>query len=268
MYRNFKSQKVVTSSQILFAEAEKLGLNPRWENDYGLFSVELPHSEKNKNNLPTREFFFHTNLNLNGERARFLCKNKHFTRLVLAQANFTNIPYCLPASRLELEQFFEEHQPIICKALLGQQSQNVKLVLTKKQLDECSLNLTFFEKFIKGVEYRCLVLQDEMIAVQRKELRPTLSDPWQLFYINLDTAEQDDDVLIKKLMIEAKKIVQVFNLKWAGIDFIVEENDNFWILEVNSAPGIVKIHYPDEGATINAAKKIWQAIKKQPISEK
>jgi D-alanine-D-alanine ligase-like ATP-grasp enzyme len=257
MSQDLKFQKVVTSSQILFAEAQKLDLNPRWETDYGLFSVELPNPQAKKNTSTTRQFFFHTNLNLNGERARFLSKNKHFTRLVLAEAGFKNIPFCLPASRLELEKFFDKHQPIICKPLLGQQSKSIKLISTKNQLNDCSLHLTFFEKFIKGVEYRCLILQNEVIAVQRKELKTTKKSPWQLFYINLKSEKWD-----KKLMTEAKKIAQVFNLNWAGIDFIVEADGSFWILEVNSAPGIVKIHHPDEGAGVNAANKVWKAVMK------
>ncbi len=255
MFKHPNSRKTITSSSILFQEAKRLGLNPRWETDYGLFSVESGNLQVKKDQPTTRQFFFHTNLNLNGERARFLTKNKHFTRLVLAEAGFKNILFCLPRSRLELEQFFDQHQPIVCKPLLGQQSKEVVLISTKKQLNNCSLHLTFFEKFIQGVEHRCLVLQNEVVAVQRRELTPTKQKPWQRFYINLEPKKWEE-----KLVIEAKKIAQVFNLGWTGIDFLVEADGSFSVLEVNSAPGIVKIHYPDEGKKINVAKKIWNAV--------
>ncbi|KUK79591.1 MAG: hypothetical protein XD95_0275 [Microgenomates bacterium 39_7] len=241
----------VQSSDLLFNQAKLMGLQPRWEAEYGLFSI-LPVGVKQ------RQYFFHTNLNLNGELSRILVKNKHFTRLIIEQTGLVNIPYILPSSREQLNDFFEEHQPLICKPLLGQQSQNVKLIQSQEKLEHCSLKMTFFEKYIEGVEHRYLVLNNEVIAVQKKEREPTKDDPWKLFYTGLE--KKNWDLKLSKL---ALKITNLFQLSWAGVDFIVDQQGNGWILEVNSAPGIVKIHHPDAGISTNAAKLIWQAVLKK-----
>lgn len=243
-------QTDLKSSQLLFEGAAKLGLNPVWETDYGLFSVKLPSQ-------PDRQFFFHSSFNFNGELSRVLTRNKHFTRLILDQHLVNNIPYLLPQSRDQLQEFFKKHQPLICKPLLGKQSQGVKLIKTQKELEGCSLHLTFFEKYIKADEYRCLILQDEVIAMQRKLLKPTPANPWELHYINLE--KQD---WLQNLASEALRIAKIFQLGWAGIDFLVEESGRSWLLEVNSAPGFVKVHQPDEGESINVCSLVWQELLK------
>ncbi len=245
-----KNSSILQSSQLLFDQAKLMGLQPQWETDYGLFSVIAPSQATAK-----RQYFFHTNLNLNGELSRVLVKNKHFARLILEENGFENIPYILPASLEELAIFFDEHQPIICKPLLGQQSQNVKLIASKEDLKNCSMEMTFFEKYIEGSEHRYLVLNDEVIAVQKKELKPTSDQPWKLFYTGLEK-NQWNETLIKMSL----EVAALFQLNWAGVDFIVDQEGKGWILEVNSAPGIVKIHNPDAGVSVNAAKLIWQAI--------
>ena len=245
------------SAALLFDQAQTMGLQPRWETDYGLFSVILPkqNSAQNINKPPTREFFFQTNLNLNGSRARILAKNKQFTRLVLAQANLPNIPYLLPGSQEQLLTFFNQYQPLICKPLLGDRSLNVKLITTRQQLANCNLTMNFFEQFIKGIEYRCLVLQDKVIALQKKELIPTDQEPWKLFYTGLDKSRWQP-----ALVSMSKQIAQLLHLELAGVDFIVDAQGKNWVLEVNSAPGITKIHHPDAGVSTNAAELIWAAV--------
>ncbi len=241
-------KSALLSSQLLFDEAKKIGLDPKWETDYGLFSVSL-------NNSPKREFFFHSNLNLNGELSRILVKNKHFTRLILEKNNFVNIPYILPRSSEKLQDFFEQYQPIICKPLLGQKSKRVYLIKTVERLQKCSLKMNFFEKYIDGEECRYLILQNQVIAVQRKKLSPTKKYPWNLHYIGVEKLHWNND-----LVEESLRIANIFNLRWAAVDFIIDAAGKAWVLEVNSSPGIVKIHNPDEGVRVNAAELIWKAI--------
>lgn len=236
------------SSQILFNEAKKLGLDPKWEADYGLFSVSFNHSSK-------REFFFHSNLNLNGELSRILVKNKHFTRIILEKNGFENIPYLLPNSLNQLKEFFEQHQPLICKPLLGQKSKRVYLIKTVERLKKCSLKMNFFEKYIDGEECRYLILQNQVIAVQRKQLSPTKKHPWNLRYIGIEQSHWDNELVEKSL-----RIAKIFNLRWVAVDFILDVNEKAWVLEVNSSPGIVKIHNPDEGIKVNAAELIWKVL--------
>jgi glutathione synthase/RimK-type ligase-like ATP-grasp enzyme len=244
----------VYSSRLLFDEAQKLGLNSHWETNYGLFSVELPgRGDKAKSS----HFFYSSNFNLNGELSHALVKNKHFTRLILEQAGIVNIPYLLPDSRQELDEFFDRYQPLICKPLLGQRSRGVKLIETRDQLAKCPLKLTFFEKFIEGTEYRYLILENKVIAVQKKELRPTKSQPWKLFYTGLPIKQWNQE-----LVAESLRIASLFELNWAAVDYLVDSHQQAWVLEVNSAPGIVKIHQPDAGVKTNAAELIWHVILK------
>lgn len=239
------------SSQILFDEAKKLGLNPKWEMDYGLFSVSFHNSSK-------REYFFHSNLNLNGELSRIMVKNKHFTRLILENNNFVNIPFILPRSPEELRDFFDQHQPIICKPLLGQRSKKVYLIKTKERLEKCSLKMNFFEKYIEGDEHRYLILDGEVIAVQHKTLSPTKKYPWNLRYTGVAQSKWDEELIDQSL-----KIASIFKLKWAAVDFLLDADGKAWVLEVNSSPGIVKIHHPDDGVKVNVAELIWKVLIQQ-----
>lgn len=238
------------SSQILFDEAQKLGLNPKWETDYGLFSVSFRNTSK-------REYFFHSNLNLNGELSRILVKNKHFTRLILEKNNFVNIPFILPRSPEELRYFFDQHQPIICKPLLGQRSKKVYLIKTKERLEKCSLKMNFFEKYIEGEEHRYLILDRKVIALQHKKLSPTRKYPWNLRYTGVDQLNWDEELIDQSL-----KIASIFKLNWAAVDFLLDADGKAWVLEVNSSPGIVKIHHPDDGIKVNAAGLIWKVLMK------
>ncbi|HQM15635.1 MAG TPA: hypothetical protein PLM16_00285 [Candidatus Woesebacteria bacterium] len=249
----------IESSTLLFAEAIKLDLDPIWETDYGLFSVCLSRTIARKSNLskPTqpRQYFFHCNLNLNGERSRILVKNKHFTRLILDKHGMRNIPYLLPESFAQLKQFFFEHRALICKPLLGQRSRGIYLIKDLSKLAKCSLKMTFFEKYVEGYESRYLLLDQKVIAVQKKVLVPTADEPWKLHYTGLEPEKWRPD-----LMIEAKKVGQIFGLRWLAVDFIIDKDNQAWLLEVNSAPGIVKIHLPDAGIATNAANLLWQTI--------
>lgn len=252
------------TTQLFFDEAQKIGLKPQWETDYGLFSVKMPKDltkqvfSANNNSQAiyqvSRQYFFYSRLNLNGLRSYILSKNKHFTRLVLKQHNLSDVPYILPQNRAELDKFFAKHKPIICKPLLGQCSENVFLIKTQKKLNQCALKNNFFEKYLPGVEYRYLVLKNQVIAVQRKELRPIKNKPWNLFYIGIKPAEWN-----QRIAAQAVKIAQVLGLGLAGVDFIRDNKDNYSLLEVNSVPGIVKMHQPDAGISFNVARKILQA---------
>ena len=118
--------------------------------------------------------------------------------------------------------------------------------------------MTFFEKFIQGEEHRYLILNNQVIAVQKKLLQPTKTNPWQLHYTGLSRQAWRQD-----LVDESLKIAQIFELNWVAVDFMVDEQEKALVLEFNSSPGIVKIHQPDAGVKTNVAKLIWQAVQKR-----
>lgn len=227
----------LVSAKLLFTEAEKLGLKPKWLTDYGLFSIIY----KGK----THYVFYGTSY-LNSELSSYLAKNKHITRIILAEHNLPNIPFCLPQSFQEALDFFSLHKKIIAKPTLGKHSQNILLIENEKDLHNIDLKTSFLEKFIEGEEYRVLMLKGEPIAFHRKIYTPPINDPEKVKRISFMKKDWDEEML--RLAIQS---MQALSLEFGCVDFMKDRDGNIFILEINSAPGIKRFQEPDEGVAVN-----------------
>lgn len=234
-----------TNSDIYFKAIKKIGLKPKWETDYGLLSFSY---QKKKN------YIFLSKTSLNNQMNAALACNKHFTRILAGQAGLPNIAYCFPSTKKELEFFFNKHKVIIGKPTLGTLSKGVQLIKTKKALYKFDFSDRIYEKYINGIEYRCLVLMQKVIACQKKPLKSKKNKSWDLQYIGLEKKELNQNMI--DMSLRAAKIV---GLNWCSVDFIMDKSKT-WLLEINSAPGIVHMHYPDAGKSFDIATKVIKAI--------
>jgi D-alanine-D-alanine ligase-like ATP-grasp enzyme len=234
-----------TSAELLFAEAEKRGLEPRWETADGLFS--FAHKDKNV-------FVYYSKLHLNSQLGSQICGDKSLTRAFLAREGFPNIPYCYSKKKAEVNGFFDAHHPIIQKPLLGMKSEDVRLITERSQIQFDHLENSIFEQYIEGTEVRCLILHNT-VAVQKKILEPTTAHPWRKHITNLNAENWS-----KELTSIAEAIASTLHMTCMAVDFIVDAQGKAWILELNSMPGLHSFHNPDKGEPLHVAALPFDTI--------
>ncbi len=238
--------KKYASAEILYEEAERLGLHPKWETSDGLFSIE---------NDKKTYFVYYTKLFFNTQLGSILCRDKHLTRVVLDKFGMPNIPYLYSNKRREIFAFVDKYKVVVQKPVLGEKAQNVVLIKAASQISFNSLEEIILEKYVEGIEYRCLVLKGKVIAIQKKILNPSKEYPWRKYIENLDK-----DKWNLKMTRLSEKISSVFKLGFVAADFILDKDYKLWILEINSMPGLFSFHNPDAGKKLNVASVLIKEI--------
>lgn len=248
MNTQLKTQLPLSTATLLFAEAQRRGLNPVWETDYGLFSFELNGQ---------REYLFFSKLPFNNQLSAEYSRNKHITHIILDQAGFDTIPYCVPDGIDEAVEFLNGHPSIVVKPTIGERSRQVILVTKPSELLNVELDSMILEKFIQGSEIRYLILQDQLIAVLEKHPDPRPHQPWHKRNETVQSSQWNT-----KQVDLALHIAKTLKLHWCAVDFIVDIAQKPWILEVNSAPGIKLFHHPHQGETVDVARLIFDEMLK------
>lgn len=237
------------TTDLLIAAARIRGLDPLQLTDYGLIRITVQD-----------RFYYlaYSHSPLNTQLAMYLASNKHATRIALEQAGLPNIPYTLPANTREAFDFIAEHQKVIMKPTFGHHSHDVHLLTPQSDLTRYDLSHYLFEKYIAGRELRYLVLNGEVIAVHRKDYTPPINDPASVKRISYPKKLWDTSHV--KYALLASKVI---GLKLAAVDFLIDDQDQPHILEVNSAPGIEWFHRPTDGPAIDLAGMLLDAYLEQ-----
>lgn len=234
------------SAELLFNEAKNMELSPQWETHYGLFSIL-------KNNK--RQVLFYSHLFSNSQLGSWIADNKHTTHIFLESNNILTIPYYYGDKTLLLQKFFTHHAPVVQKPIMGKRSKDVYLITKKTELPTGSLLDVLFEKYIDGIEYRYLVLGEKVIAVQKKIVEPTKENRWEKYRVNIEKDNWD-----AQLVKQAVSIAKSLHMSFLAVDFMVEEKDKWYVLEVNANPGFQYMHEPHEGKPINVARKLLEYV--------
>ncbi|MGH7204422.1 MAG: ATP-grasp domain-containing protein [Candidatus Levyibacteriota bacterium] len=241
------------TAEVLFAEAKKMGLQPTWLTDYGLFS--FPVEEKTGYVFYARNMF---NSNLSG----FLAIDKHATRTVLQQHHFPNIPYGMFSTHEEVEQFLQQHQMIVAKPVFGSTSKDVHVIRSSAEIPDIPFDKYIFEKFIKGREMRYLVFQSNVVAVHEKSYEGLINIPAKVRRIAYPKKQWDE-----RLVQLSEQITDTLFMKFAAVDYLIDDNGKAFFLEVNSSPGLYFFEHPTSGPGINIARMFLEetvkAIKKK-----
>lgn len=98
------------------------------------------------------------------------------------------------------------------------------------------------EKFIEGEEYTATILGDEVLPMIRLETHNDFYD-YQAKYISNDTRyvcpcglTEDTERQLGKLMKQAFDAVMARN--WGRVDFMIDQHNQAWLIEVNTVPGM------------------------------
>lgn len=246
-----KPSSLQKSTTALFAAAQKLGLSPTLVTNYGLMTVIFKGIE---------QYLFVSKTIVNTQLAAYLTANKHATRTVLATHNLPNIPFLTPQSLSELAAFFEQHGQIVAKPTLGQRAEGVRMIRHQTELHQYStaeLKNHIFEKYLAGRELRYLVLDDQVIAVQEKVYPGEIYQPGSSTRTSFARSAWDP-----QLLRDAVKICQVLGLGFGAVDFKVTDQQ-YLVLEVNSAPALWRFEEPDQGPSVPVCQLLLEATMKR-----
>ena len=235
-----------TSAQLLFDEASRRKLQPKWENAYGLFS--FIHKGK-------RKFVFQTLMPINSQLGSWISRNKDATHIVLESLGMPLIPYYRGKDIKPLLQLFNRYKQLIRKPVAGKEAVEVVLISDKKHMLAEHNEYVIYEHYISGDEFRYLVLKDKVVLVQKKELKPTKTDPWNKKRTTLTQKDWDTHLTTMALAIAGE-----LQLGFVAVDFIIDAQNHPWLLEVNAGPSLLYLHKPDAGQPENIASRLFEEV--------
>ena len=230
---------------VLFKEAKKMGLAPKWITDYGLFSIMV---NKRIGYIFYARNFFNTNLSGN------IAMDKHATRTILDLHKFPNVPFGMFSKKNDVKQFFQKHSKIIAKPVFGSGSKDVHLITSSEEIPELEFDKYIFEKFIEGREMRYLVFRDKVLAVHHKSYQGPINNPAKLKRISYSQESWN-----KELVNLTLEIADKLYLQFAAVDFLIDKRGKAFVLEVNSSPGLYFFEHPTAGPTIPIARIFLEA---------
>jgi len=255
------------NTEIIIREAKKLGLKA--ENIYPKRKlIELTKDSK--------KFLVQGNIRINlnrfGTRNIPLFKDLSY---FFWQKNNIPIPKTITAfSLLEAKRGIKKIPlPLVIKDARASQSRNIwvnisnlpeALSILKNLFSNLITEAVIIQEFIRGKEFRILVLKDEILGISKIILPPfkeysKISDGGQIENISLSLIHPE----IKKMCLKAVKVV---GLELAGLDIIAEDlskspkKQKIQFIEVNGRPDIYVHHCPDKGQPVNVTKEILKYI--------
>ena len=116
------------------------------------------------------------------------------------------------------------------------------------QLNGIDLKSSLLEKFIEGEEYRVLVLQDKPIAFHRKFYTTPINDPEKVKRISYPKEKWNQEMVDL-----SRRCMKVLGLNFGCVDFMIDKEGKIFILEINSAPGLLRFEQPDQGPKVKIA---------------
>jgi glutathione synthase/RimK-type ligase-like ATP-grasp enzyme len=236
------------SVALLFDRAEKMGLQPEWITLNGLFLIQTNTGER---------FINHERSSLNSHISISVTRNKYSTRLVLGRHKLPNIPYIRTASRLDAVKFFMRHGTIIAKPVKGSMSRGIIIIRDESQLLVLNLFDYILEKYIPGREMRYLVLAGRVIGVHESRYGDSVAYDRLLERISYEESDWDPELVNLSL-----KVAGILELSFAAVDYMIDDQDQAHILEVNSCPGMKWFHAPSQGPSVDVAQMFLKEMLK------
>lgn len=125
------------------------------------------------------------------------------------------------------------------------------LIKSKDDLPKDNSEIVTIEPFFRGASVRILIIDEYAFGI-----RITNTNSW---IANSSGAETETFTPNDAIIRHARAVAKVFNLDFAGVDYIVEDDDNFHFLEINQYPGL-DISDEAEPLIKNALNKKLQLI--------
>lgn len=234
------------TAELLFKCAKQMGLMPVWITPLGTFMIGVNGRERYINLAQSY---------LNSAASAGLAKDKYVTRRILERYGMLNIPFVLPHSQAEAELFLAQHSKIIAKPVTGAGAYDIHIVTEAAQLRTLKITGYILEKYIAGQEMRYLVLNDNVIAVHRSEYGTSVAKDRSLQRISHPKS------LWKSSLIDSSlRIAEILDLKFAAVDYLIDEPGRAYVLEVNTMPGLKWFHAPSRGPVVDVARLFLESI--------
>lgn len=184
-----------------------------------------------------------------GVKASAICMDKWRTKLIWLGLNLPTPNFVKADSLLELEKFAEEvGYPLMVKPALEGSSIGISKVKGHVDLSsayDAAVNTgspVLAEQFITGKEYTVAVLNGKALpAIQLKPANEFYD--YDAKYIQDDTEylvpcglSDEKEQELKRLAEKAYEALDCTG--WGRVDFMQDENERFWLIEVNTVPGM------------------------------
>lgn len=239
-------QHKVRTAQLLFDAADKMGLRPNWVTRNGLFAISINGREEYVNDARSP---------LNSAVGISLTKNKYITRKVLERHNVRNIPFVCPLTREDAHAFLAVHGKIIAKPVNGSGARDIHIVTEPAQLTRLEIKNYILEKYVKGREVRYLVLNDTVLAVHESDYGDSVAEDRPLRRISYAKTSWNE-----QLSRESIRITSALRLRFAAVDYLIDERGDYHLLEVNTNPGLKWFHAPSSGPVVDVARQLLEAL--------
>jgi glutathione synthase/RimK-type ligase-like ATP-grasp enzyme len=236
----------IGTAELLFRGARDRGLQPSWITPNGVFAIAVNDREQYVNFARSP---------LNSQASASLARDKYLTRRILERHDMQNIPFTRPKSHVEALQFLRDHDKIVAKPVTGSGARDIHVITTAEQLQRLTITRYILEQYIAGTELRYLVLNDEVIGVHRSDYGTSVAMDRPLQRISYPAARWSPTLTATSL-----KAAAVLGLKFAAVDYLVDESGHAYILEVNTAPGLKWFHAPTSGPAIDVAGQLLEAV--------
>jgi D-alanine-D-alanine ligase len=194
---------------------------------------------------------------LNSQVDSALVRNKFHTRLILERFKLPNIPYERLTTLEQAERFLQKHKTIIVKPTNGYGAQDINIVTDVRQIAVLNLKEYIFEKYVTGKEMRYLILNGKVIAVHQSEYGTSVAADRDLERLSFAQSEWDEELTNLAL-----RVAQIFRLKFAAVDFLIDKGGKPYVLEVNTSPGLKWFHSPSSGPSVDVATMFLEAMLK------
>ena len=232
--------------ELIYNSALQMGLQPSWVTPGGLFSITVQGSESYINFARSP---------LNSHVGVSIANDKNLARLILQRNNLPNIPFVRPKTLYEAKEFLQQYVKIVAKPFNGYGSRDIRIVTDPSQLDKIDVTRYILEKYIAGIEMRYLVLNDGVIGVHQSSYGTSVDEHRNLE--RLSHPKESWDQALVELSVETARVI---GLKFAAVDYILDESGHAYILEVNSLPGLKWFHSPTSGPVVDVARLFLEAI--------
>ena len=208
------------------------------------FQLFLEKIKESNINLYNKNFLFSKNINL--------ISNKIYQHIFFKQHDIPFLPITNIFKEENLNEYIAKHNNASC-------GENIYLYTEGNAFFKSIIELKsyFIEKFIKNKkDYRVMMINKKSTGVVLKENKNNQ-------IINFTTGAIFSKVNFPKLEQISKNIVDILDLDYCGIDFIEDENENIYVLEINffsKFEGYEQAY--GEGIVLNEIKKYFNNIER------
>lgn len=178
-----------------------------------------------------------------GSKSCSITMDKILTKELLARNKIVTSPFLRIAPSLNHAEIYEAlGLPLVVKPILGGSSVELYIIKSMEELQKVPLKPHLFaEKFIKGREFTIGIIEGKALPVIEIATTKGVYD-FDAKYISNSTNYLFDSLspeLEKRMQLIAEKVYQLTESEGvARVDFILSSDNEPYVLEINSIPGM------------------------------